>query len=260
MKIGCFHTVYENKKSTEFILQEFRKYNPDAPYTLVCDGGVNYYDIAKKYNCKYVHSYMRIGRRNGGHPSGIYGFTKDETLHWLHHFREAALHCQQNEATHMIMMEDDVLCKGKVNFNPEWEIAGFDTEGNKISPLLLDYLAKKYNVYPNVDWYGAGGGTIFKVSTFLENYHKMYDFIDFEFEHIIKHLDYRFGWLDLYMQILYFVCGKKYSVNPDLTEVWKTPNYMTSHHTLVHAYKEYYEPVNLGSPTLQYNEPVIPQA
>ena len=30
-KFGCFHTVYENKKATEFILQEFRKYHPDAP-------------------------------------------------------------------------------------------------------------------------------------------------------------------------------------------------------------------------------------
>ena len=27
-KFGCFHTVYENKKATEFILQEFRKYHP----------------------------------------------------------------------------------------------------------------------------------------------------------------------------------------------------------------------------------------
>ena len=32
-KFGCFHTVYENKKATEFILKEFRKYHPDAPYT-----------------------------------------------------------------------------------------------------------------------------------------------------------------------------------------------------------------------------------
>ena len=41
-KFGCFHTVYENKKATEFILQEFRKFHPDAPYTLCGDGGSDY--------------------------------------------------------------------------------------------------------------------------------------------------------------------------------------------------------------------------
>ena len=56
MTFGCFHTVYENKRATEFILQEFRKYYPDAPYTLICDGGVDYSDLAAKYNCKYIHS------------------------------------------------------------------------------------------------------------------------------------------------------------------------------------------------------------
>ena len=47
-KFGCFHTVYENKKATEFILQEFRKFHPNAPYA---DGGADYSDIAEKYNC-----------------------------------------------------------------------------------------------------------------------------------------------------------------------------------------------------------------
>ena len=71
-KFGCFHTVYENKKATEFILQEFRKFHPDAPYTLCGDGGSDYSDVAEKYNCNYVHSYMHIGRRNSGHESGGY--------------------------------------------------------------------------------------------------------------------------------------------------------------------------------------------
>jgi hypothetical protein len=53
-------------------------------------------------------------------------------------------------------------------------------------------------------------------------------------------MDYRFGWLDLYMQIAYFVIGKHYSINTNLTEVWKTPNFRESDFTLVHAYKELY--------------------
>ena len=50
VKFGCFHTVYENKKATEFILQEFRRFHPEAPYTLCGDGGLDYSDVAEKYN------------------------------------------------------------------------------------------------------------------------------------------------------------------------------------------------------------------
>ena len=230
-KFGCFHTVYENKKATEFILQEFRKYHPDAPYTLCCDGGVDYSDIAEKYNCKYIHSYMHIGRRNSGHESGIYGFTKDETLHWIHMVREAARHVREGGGTHMVMMEDDVLTQGEVKINPIWECAGFEVPGNKIAPALLQFIRDKY---------GAGGGSVYNIDTFLDNYHRFYDFFDFDFENILTNMDYRFGWLDLYMQIAYFVVGKHYSINTNLTEVWKTPDFRNSDFTLIHAYKELY--------------------
>jgi hypothetical protein len=240
VKFGCFHTVYENKRATEFVLEQFRKYHPDAPYTICCDGGVDYSDLARKYNCNYVHSYMRIGRRNSGHPSGIYGFTKDESLHWIHMFREAAIHVKNGGGSHMIMMEDDVLTQGEVKIDPNWQCAGFDVPGNKISPSLIEYIRQRYGATPNVDWYGAGGGSIFNINTFLDNYHQIYDFIDFEFEFILNKLDYRFGWLDLYMQIAYFILGKDYSINTNLTEVWKTPDYKNTNFSLVHAYKELY--------------------
>ena len=91
-----------------------------------------------------------------------------------------------------------------------------------------------------MDWYGAGGGSVYNIDTFLDNYHTIYDFMDFEFEFILKHLDFRFGWLDLYMQICYFMLGKDYSINTNLTEVWKTPNFRETEFSLVHAYKELY--------------------
>ena len=240
MTFGCFHTVYKNKKATEFVLQEFRKYYPNNPYTIICDGGVDYSDLCKKYDCNYVHSYMRIGRRNWGDSSGIYGFTKDESLHWLHHFREAAKHVNKNNGTHMIMMEDDVLTQGEVKIDSSWECAGFDVPGNKISLTLLEHIKIKYDANPNVDWYGAGGGSIFNIKTFLDNYHKIYDFIDDDFDLILNTMDHRFGWLDLYMQIIYFVCGKDYIINTNLTETWKTPDFKNSNFSLVHAYKELY--------------------
>ena len=140
----------------------------------------------------------------------------------------------------MIMMEDDVLTQHPVKIDPNWECAGFEVPGNKIKTSLLQFIQTKYGATPNVDWYGAGGGSIYNINTFLDNYHKIYDFIDFEFDYILKFLDFRFGWLDLYMQIAYFILGKDYSINTNLTEVWKTPSFRETNYSLIHAYKELY--------------------
>ena len=64
-KFGCFHTVYENKTATEFILQEFRKFHPDAPYTLCGDGGADYSDgISLKDIFQLLYTIF-LGKKSG---------------------------------------------------------------------------------------------------------------------------------------------------------------------------------------------------
>jgi len=44
----AYHQCYKNKKATEFAIQKFRQYNPDAPYYLISDNGEDFSDIAEK--------------------------------------------------------------------------------------------------------------------------------------------------------------------------------------------------------------------
>ena len=67
-------------------------------------------------------------------------------------------------------MEDDVLTQSEIVVDPSWECAG--------------------HYYPESgmdgkNWYGAGGRSVFKVNTFLDNFHKIYDFIDDDFDKIV---------------------------------------------------------------------------
>ena len=242
MNFGCIHITWKHKRATEHAVKEFRKYHPNNPYTLISDRGCDYSELANYYDLNYIHSYLNCHPlRLHGHPSGIYGSSKLEVLGWIHYFREACKHVVKRGCSHIILMEDDVLTQGEVIINPEWECAGhYYPEDNKLNPKLLEWISKKYDIVPNVDWYGAGGGSVFNAKTFLDNYHKIYDFFDDDFDMILENMEYQFGWCDVFMQVAYFICGKKYSVNTILTETHLTPDFKNSSYSLVHKYKEYY--------------------
>ena len=242
MNFGCIHVAWKHREATNHAVKQFRKYHPNNPYTLISDRGFDYSELANKYNLNYIHSYLNCNpNRPHNHPDGIYGASKNELLGWLHYFREGCKYVAKHNCSHMIMMEDDVLTQSEIVIDPNWECAGhYYPKSNKLNPRLLEWINKKYDVTPNIDWYGAGGGSVFKVNTFLENFHKIYDFVDDDYDKILQNMEYQFGWCDLVINVAYFICGKDYSVNNILTESHFTPDYKNSKFSLVHQYKEYY--------------------
>lgn len=249
-KFGCFHMVHSNRAATRHAVERFRFYHPSEPYIIVCDGGEDFSDLASEFNCGYIHSYIWIGHFNEscqskrrGH-SKITGFAKDEVLHWLHLFRDAARIAKSSECTHLLMMEDDILINGTIVIDKSWQIAGHGKEasysGNVVNRELSEYLIRHHQTW--IDWYGAAGGTIFNIDTFLDNYHRIYDFIDFEFE-AMESLDNRFGVLDLYMHVIYLVLGKKYERNTNLVDAKEIDEKDFEQYTIVHGYKALYDDV-----------------
>jgi len=242
MNFGCIHIAWKHREATNHAVKQFRKYHPNNPYTLISDRGFDYSELANEYNLNYIHSYLNCNpNRRKGHPDGIYGASENELLGWLHYLREACKYAIKYNSTHILLMEDDVLTQSKVVIDPKWECAGhYYPESNKLNPRLLEWIKRKYNVSPNVDLYGAGGGSVFKIDTFLKNYHKIYDFVDDDYDKIVQNMEYQFGWPDLMITVAYFICGKDYSVNNILTESHFTPDYENSKFSLVHQYKKYY--------------------
>ena len=56
-----YHQCYKNKKATEFVIQQFRQYNPDVPYYLISDNGEDFSNIAEKYDCYFVFDENNTG-------------------------------------------------------------------------------------------------------------------------------------------------------------------------------------------------------
>ena len=237
MTVAAFHQCFKNREATEHAVKSFREHN-DGPYTLISDGGDDFSDIAKKYNCYYYHSKWNLGYRDHNHPSGIYGWTKEETLEWLKRFH---LSCTIEKSDHIIMMEDDVYVMAQLDLEEDVEFCGFDSPGNHLKPRIVDYLTDKYDAKFQHSWYGTPGGSIFKTETFVENYDKITEIIGAEFDHIKANLCAGIGYPDVLMTVYYYLCGKPYTVNPFFTETTRNSNWNNGNYAIVHQFKKYYK-------------------
>lgn len=232
MILGAFHQAYKNKKATENVIKNFRIYYPNNPYFLFSDNGLDFSDLAKKYNCFYEFCDYNIGYDK------YTGFGKQGSLEWLKRFNKT---CLQLNTEYVIMLEDDVLIQNTIYIPEETEFYGLDVPGNKIPENFINHFISKYSAKFYNNWYGSGGGSIFRTKTFIENYEKLIKIFEEEYDYVKNEFNIDFGWVDLFMTTFYYVCGKKYTVNPFLTEVIKNPNWNNSYFSIVHHYKQFYE-------------------
>lgn len=148
-----------------------------------------------------------------------------------------------------MMAEDDVWIKKHITVNDDWEMAGWDIKvGNIIPDYIIDSITEFSGKRPLTNQYGCGGGSIFKVSTFLDNYDKVIPW--FLENHDKFQQQYSpLGFMDCYMVVYYMLCGKDYSVNPYLTDTHhhqkgfdfdKFVEQQPEHIEIINNYKKYY--------------------
>lgn len=218
---AAYHQCYKNKKATEFAISEFRKHNPDVPYYLISDNGDDFSEIAEKYNCHFVYDEINTGMNYlpAKHAKILY---------------QRLINCfNLFDTDYVLLMEDDVLCRGEIIINDDFNLAMSYVPGNKI--YLYDRIVNKYNPNPNIDWYGATGGSILNKNLFTlkENIKKVNQFIEEDHDPIM-------GSMDQFITTLYLICGYECSVNNLLGETHRTPNWQNSDLALIHCFKEMY--------------------
>lgn len=203
--ISFFHIASVYRKATEFVVSNVRKHHPDSFYFLGVDATESFDYLTEPYNLHYRYYTNKVGG-----PKGDYGYRLEGTLEFLRRFKEA---CDACKTSHIMMLEDDVILLKPVTVRDEWEHVGADTKiGNLISYAVLKMIEKHSGKYPNSTQYGAGGGSIFKVSTFIDNYDMIVEWFKTNFDEIQKYYP-TIGYIDCFMNIVYFLCGKNYSAN-----------------------------------------------
>lgn len=231
--LAAFHHVYDNLIATEEAIKSFRFNHPDSPYFLLGDGGKDYTDIAKKYNCHFFYFNSHLGYP----PYGRDGI--------IEYFYRVFLACAKSNSSHILLMEDDVHIANPIQFEESWEIAGYTGVHNeKIHPFLLDYAQKTSGITASQNWYGGGGGSILNAITFLKTFYKFIDFYYNNFDNIRNNYQYIVGWPDFSTTLLYFTAGKQYTINPRLHEIRNNKfdeiTTLKSQYDIFHHYKKFY--------------------
>lgn len=228
--------------AADFTLDSIRKYHPDNYCMIISDNGENYYNLSKKYDAEFFLTESKIG-----YPQQPYGWKRDAIIDFLERFYIACFRCK---TSHIMYVEEDVVLLNKVNVEDDLEISGFKTcwpDGRRFENGFPDEFLKIIQdfsgVYPNVTSYGAQGGTIMKVDTFLDNFHRIKDFIHNNIDHIQENIYPTAGWLDCFLTWYYLLCGKKYTFNPLALEVNSDfiPNKAPNWAVLAHGYKWFYD-------------------
>lgn len=222
-KFGVYHQCFKNHKATEFAIKQFRKYNPDVPYYLLSDSGLDFSEIAEKHNCHFVMAPENIGTNY---------LEKDKAKIYLNRLKNAFEYSGTN---YILTMEDDVLCRKELIIEDDFNIAMSHVPGNKLRPHIFEKAVKKYNITPNIDWYGATGGSFLNKNIFFdeEKIKLINQFMEEDFESSM-------GSIDQFIVMLYLICGLDCSINNGLGETHRTPNWQNSDLPLIHCYKEMY--------------------
>ena len=167
------YTTANQKQSGVEVIKNIRNLYPHNFYMVICDAGDDYYDVCKEYNLEYYHSQRKIG-----YPQEPYGYEVLQVLEFWERFYMACLRCN---TSHIMYVEEDVKLLKRVTFPEDVEIYGYDCcwpDGTKFpvtgfTDKFMDMIHEFSGVYPNVNGYGAGACTIYKVQTFLDNFSKI---------------------------------------------------------------------------------------
>ena len=160
-EVVFFYQCYKQKKATDNVLNNVRKYFKNNPIYLICDNGDDMRDLAQKYNCIYSYE-----KRLCNNSKNFTNWTPEICLNWLNRILKVAEDCKKK---YIINLEDDVICYNKIKKIPKGDINGiFDCKWapNKFRNSFLKYLKRK-NVKIKYKYYGSCGGFIMKTDSFI---------------------------------------------------------------------------------------------
>jgi hypothetical protein len=202
-------------KAGEELIKNVRQFYPDAFYMVICDKGDDYLPLCNKYNLEYYHS-----QRSMGYPVEPYGYPLETVLEFWERFYIACFRCK---TTHIMYLEEDIKLLKPLTVPDDVEVYGFDTgypDGtpftNGFSEAFIQMIRDFSGVEPNVRGYGAEGGTIYKVDTFLEAYPRVREWAIKNYDYVKYNVYPKMGWQDSMGTYFYLLAGKPFTVNPHI--------------------------------------------
>jgi hypothetical protein len=234
--LGFYNSVSSYPQATTESLRSIKEHNPNSPIYIAVDGNKHsiepYTNLSSTYKNTTVSAHYEAS-------IGYCPYNRWQIREWL---QRMFLGVSWMNTTHFCLWEDDILCTQPVTVDDSWECAGHViTHGNKIPSHILDEIYRFSGIKPETDYYGAGGGSIFRTKTFVDNYWMILDYITSRAWDIYqKYYWPQAGYIDCFMVLYYLLCGKSYTPNPNIINLWPT-DYTTEWEDLKKQYGQQYQ-------------------
>lgn len=236
MDLGVFYICYKEQAAIEYSLRKFREFYPENPIYLVSDNGLDFSYLKEEFGnietikettevvgiARDVEQYVRD---NSGNTELFLGIC-------MEYLRRLKNGCDFCKTEYMILMEPDVLVRGKLN---PFEADLVGPTANIMPRKLQEYIIN--NGGKNNGTWGPVGG-VMKTKSFYEVYDKMMNNLD-KFIGGME-LDPRMVCYDYLLSYLFSLFGYTYTDNPDQTECFRNPNWKYSTHPILHQFREFY--------------------
>lgn len=242
MEIGFYSHVNTKPQATLACIQSVRKFYPDNKIVISCDAAYDFTEICKEYNVIYHHNNIVLG-----YPTQPFGYRRDKVLEWLDRMYRGVI--LMADTDYFVMLEDDVIIHNVLNIDPKWEMAGqpmlYEGQVPSMPDSFLDIIEKFSGVRPKQNFYNCGGGSIFKTSTFLNNYESIRLFLLKNLDHIQDTIYPTLGWMDCFMCVYFLLCGKPLIENKRLfnnfpTKIPLDMSKVPKEVEIIHNFKDYY--------------------
>lgn len=229
MDLCVFHQCFKERAATDFAIKEFVYYNGNKNYYLVSDGGPDLSDIAAKYEVNWCHEENITMNTSSG--NGL--------LKLIDRLKK---YFTISGCKYLMLMEDDVWCRGKLDYNFEFNALGANSTNNVYEPQILSYIKNKYPITVDNNYFNLCGGSILNRNIFFDHYDTIKSFALNDHDILLSLTkDKYYGFWDSALNLLYMICNKEISINPDAVETWRDPTWRTGQHKIIHWYKSLYE-------------------
>lgn len=226
---GAIFQCYKNKKATDFVLNNFRKFFPDNKILLISDGGDDFSDLADTYKCKYEH------RKNiYGNPSVGYAYDSTRLIEWWDRQKSACDYCGTD---YILLLEDDVLVTNFFEIDLNFHLIG-PNSGEPLTKTIIDEIKNCSNL--DVTRYGICGGSMYNTKTFNEIYNQVIRDIEENHDALMNssHGGYKLlGYVDANMVYHFGKRGYAFQGSPWLSEIMRGES---RNKPIWHQFKDYY--------------------
>lgn len=166
---GAYLQCYKNPYATYKCLESFRQFYPDSTIVLLSDNGYNYSEMAKHFNCIYIHEYENIWLTHKNMDDGSHIINSNKLIERI----IKAFHlCKED---YIMWLEDDVSINNIIKDTFKYDLNGFSP--NRLLDFQIIELQKKYTLNDSYKYNGHGGSVFHKNNflTYLENKEIIHD-------------------------------------------------------------------------------------